>query len=153
MCWVFIAAQVFSSCSKQGLLSSCAVRASHRSGFSCCGTRALGHVGFSSCGPQALEHSLYSCDARASLLCSMWDLPESGIELVSPALAGRFSTTEPPGKCLSDFLMSEGPYSTPRVYGLHRFLNMSHREVCSLFHLRRMTITSPFSGLPLWLSW
>ena len=28
----------------------------------------------------------------------MWDLPGSGIEPVSPALAGRFFTTEPPGK-------------------------------------------------------
>ena len=28
----------------------------------------------------------------------MWGLPRSGIELVSPALAGRFLTTEPPGK-------------------------------------------------------
>jgi len=26
------------------------------------------------------------------------DLPDSGIELTSPALAGRFFTTEPPGK-------------------------------------------------------
>ena len=30
----------------------------------------------------------------------MWDLPKSGIEPVSPALAGRFFTTEPPGKPL-----------------------------------------------------
>ena len=29
------------------------------------------------------------------------DLPDPGIELVSPASAGRFSTTEPPGKPLS----------------------------------------------------
>ena len=28
------------------------------------------------------------------------DLPDSGIESTSPALAGRFSTTEPPGKPL-----------------------------------------------------
>jgi len=30
----------------------------------------------------------------------MWDLPESGIEPVSPALAGGFFTTVPPGKLL-----------------------------------------------------
>ena len=30
----------------------------------------------------------------------MWDLPGSGIERVSPALAGRFFTTKPPGKSL-----------------------------------------------------
>ena len=28
----------------------------------------------------------------------MWDLPHPGIEPVSPALAGTFFTTEPPGK-------------------------------------------------------
>ena len=30
----------------------------------------------------------------------MWDLPRPGLEAVSPALAGRFSTTAPPGKPL-----------------------------------------------------
>ena len=30
----------------------------------------------------------------------MWDLPGSGIELVSPALAGGFFTTDPPGTLL-----------------------------------------------------
>ena len=28
----------------------------------------------------------------------MWNLPGSGIEPVSPAVAGRFPTTGPPGK-------------------------------------------------------
>ena len=28
----------------------------------------------------------------------MWELPGSGIELMSPALAGGFFTTEPPAK-------------------------------------------------------
>ena len=28
----------------------------------------------------------------------MWDLPRPGLKPVSPALAGRFSTTVPPGK-------------------------------------------------------
>ena len=41
---------------------------------------------------------LSSCGSRARLLRSMWDLPRSGREPVSPALAGRFSTTAPPGK-------------------------------------------------------
>ena len=39
-----------------------------------------------------------SCGSRAQLLRGMWDLPRPGLELVSPALAGRFSTTAPPGK-------------------------------------------------------
>ena len=41
---------------------------------------------------------LSSCGSRAQLLCGMWDLPRPGLEPVSPALAGRFSTTAPPGK-------------------------------------------------------
>ena len=39
-----------------------------------------------------------SCGSRAQLLRGMWDLPRPGLEPVSPALAGRFSTTAPPGK-------------------------------------------------------
>ena len=75
---------------------------------------------FSSCGKQgplliavrgpltvaaslAAEHRLQTCrlssyGSRAQLLRGMWDLPRPGLERVSPALAGRFSTTAPPGK-------------------------------------------------------
>ena len=42
--------------------------------------------------------------AVACLLHSKWGLPGPGIDTVSPALAGRFSTTEPPGKPLRIFL-------------------------------------------------
>ena len=41
-----------------------------------------------------------SCGTWAQMLCSMWDLPRSGVKLVSPALAGRLFTSEPPGKPL-----------------------------------------------------
>ena len=85
--------------------SSCGERASHCGVFSCCGARAVGPWasvvvarGLSSCGSRALERRLSSCGARASLLHSMWDLPGPGLEPVSPALAGGFSTTVPPGK-------------------------------------------------------
>ena len=40
---------------------------------------------------------LGNCGSRAQPLC-MWDLPRPGLEPVSPALAGRLSTTAPPGK-------------------------------------------------------
>ena len=61
------------------------------------------------CGPLTIvaspvaEHRLQtrrlsSCGSRAQLLRGMWDLPRPGLEPVSPALAGRFSTTAPPGK-------------------------------------------------------
>ena len=41
---------------------------------------------------------LSNCGSRAQPLCGMWDLPRPGLEPVCPALAGRFSTTAPPGK-------------------------------------------------------
>ena len=41
---------------------------------------------------------LSSCGSRAQLLCGMWDLPRPGLKPMSPALAGGFSTTAPPGK-------------------------------------------------------
>ena len=41
---------------------------------------------------------LSSCGSRAQLLRGTWDLPRPGLEPVSPALAGRLSTTAPPGK-------------------------------------------------------
>ena len=37
----------------------------------------------------------------------MWDLPRPGLEPVSPALAGRLSTTAPPGKPLFFFLKKD----------------------------------------------
>ena len=50
----------------------------------------------------AAEHRLQTrrlsnCGSRAQPLRGMWDLPRPGLEPVSPALAGRFSTTVPPG--------------------------------------------------------
>ena len=43
-------------------------------------------------------HRLSNCGSRAQPPRGMWDLPRPGLEPVSPALAGRFSTTAPPGK-------------------------------------------------------
>ena len=47
---------------------------------------------------------LSSCGSRAQLLRGMWDLLRPGLEPVSPALAGGFSTTAPPGKPLYTFM-------------------------------------------------
>ena len=41
---------------------------------------------------------LSNCGSRAQLLRGMWDPPRPGLEPVSSELAGRFSTTAPPGK-------------------------------------------------------
>ena len=81
LCWVFIfCARAFSSCGERGLLFI-AVR-----------------------GPLTIvaslvvERRLSSCGSRAQLLRGMWDLPRPRLEPVSPALAGGFLTTAPPGK-------------------------------------------------------
>ena len=59
------------------------------------GSRARG---LSGCGSRAPERRLNSCDACTLLIRDAWDLPGSGIEPMSPAVAGRFFITEPPGK-------------------------------------------------------
>ena len=81
--------------------------------FSSCGKR--GPLFIAVRGPLTIvaslvaEHRLQmrrlsNCGSRAQLLCGMWDLPRPGLEPMSPALAGRFSTTVPPGKpLLSNF--------------------------------------------------
>ena len=51
----------------------------------------------------AVEHRLQTrrlsnCGSRAQPLHGMWDPPRPGPEPVFPALAGRLSTTAPPGK-------------------------------------------------------
>ena len=51
----------------------------------------------------AAEHRLQTrrlsnCGSRAEPLRGMWDPPRPGLEPACPALAGRFSTTVPPGK-------------------------------------------------------
>ena len=61
---------------------------------------------------------LSSCGSRAQLLRSMWDLPKPGPEPVSPALAGRFSTTAPPGKPYT-FFKSSFRFKT-KLRGRHR---------------------------------
>ena len=58
-------------------------------------------VGFLSCRAQALGLSSFrSRSALAYVLCGLWDLPRPGIKPLSPALAGRFPSTGPPGKPL-----------------------------------------------------
>ena len=105
-------AWAFSSCGECGLLfivvrGLLIVVASHcRAGGLGTRTSVVGACRLSSCGLQALEHRLSSCGARASLLCGMWDLPGPGLEPVSPALAGGFLTTVPPGKSLVVFSLS-----------------------------------------------
>ena len=101
--WVFAAARGLSLVASSG--GYCSLR---YEGFSLSwlwllllrsmGSSVVEARGLSSCGSWALECRLSSCGTRAELLCGMWDLPGPGLEPVSPALAGGFLTTVPPGK-------------------------------------------------------
>ena len=84
--------------------------------FSSCGKR--GSLFIAVHGPLTIaaslvaEHRLQtrrlsSCGSRTQPLRGMWDLPRPGLEPVSPALAGRFPTTVPPGKPLSSKLFQK----------------------------------------------
>ena len=69
-----------------GATLSLPCRAAHSNGFSRCGAQALG-VGASVIAVH-----------RVQFLQGLWDLPEPGIKPMSPALAGGFLTTRPPGE-------------------------------------------------------
>ena len=94
LCWVFVSVRGFSLVAASGGHSS-----------SQC-------VGLSLSQPLVAEHRLQTrrlsnCGPRAQPLHGMWDLPRPGLEPVSPALAGRLSTTAPPGKpCFTFFFSS-----------------------------------------------
>ena len=78
-------ARTSSNCSERGLLFIVVHRLLIAVASLCCRARAS----------VAVAHGL-SCSA-----CGMWDLPGPGFEPMSPALAGRFLTTVPPGKSLN----------------------------------------------------
>ena len=83
LCWVFV--------SVRGL--SLVVASGRHSSLRCAGVSPSRPLLLQSTGSS-------NCGSRAQLLRGMWDLPRPGLEPVSPALAGRFSTTAPPGKPL-----------------------------------------------------
>ena len=102
----------YSGCPRSLLLR---VRALAVPGLCCC-LQALSRWGERRCSPcgavapglgagapgTQLQRSRFTGSGAAStvggLCCSVWDLPESGTEPTSPALADRLLTTEPPGK-------------------------------------------------------
>ena len=86
-----------------GATLCCGVQASHCGGFACCGARTLGEQasgvvarGLWSAGSVVMAHRL-SC----STACGIF--PDQGSS-VSPALAGGFLTTAPPGKSMHFFV-------------------------------------------------
>ena len=102
--------------------------------FSSCGKR--GPLFITVRGPLTIaasllaEHRLQTrrlsnCGSRAQLLRGMWDLPRPGLEPVSPALAGRFSITAPPGK--------------PELFFFNNFFNCNYLLECLC-----LTFSHPF---------
>ena len=85
LCWVFGSCEGFLQLRQAGA-------ALHR------GARAFLYRGPSRHGAQAPDAQAQQLWLTGQLLRGMWDLPRPGLEPVSPALAGRFSTTAPPGK-------------------------------------------------------
>ena len=85
LCWVFVSVRGLSPVVASGGHSS-----SQCAGLSLPRPLVAGH--------RLQTRRLSNCGSRAQLLRGMWDLPGPGLEPVSPALAGRFSTTAPPGK-------------------------------------------------------
>ena len=78
-------ARTFSSCGKRGPLFIAV-----HGPLTVAASRVAGH--------RLQTCRLSNCGSRAQLLRGMWDPPRPGLEPVSPALAGRFSITAPPGK-------------------------------------------------------
>ena len=112
-------ARAFSSCGEQGPLFI-AVRGPLTIAASLVAEHRLQTRGLSNCGP------------RAQLLRGMWDLPRPGLEPVSPALAGRFSTAAPPGKPPSLFFLSAnleaGDCGVGHGSGIHPTRKMKFEE-------------------------
>ena len=86
LCWVFVSVQGLSLVAASGGNSS----------SRCAGLSLSRPLLFQRNRLQT--HRLRNCGSRAQPLLVMQDLPRPGLEPVFPALAGRFSTTAPPGK-------------------------------------------------------
>ena len=78
---------------RAGATLCCGAWAPHCSGFSCCRAWSLGTR-----ASVVVARRPSSCGTRAQLLRGMWDLPRPGLVPMSPAMAGGFLTTVPPGK-------------------------------------------------------
>ena len=115
LCWVFFSVRAFSSCGKRGPLFIAV-----RGPLTITASLIVEH--------RLQTRRLSSCGSRAQLLRSMWDLPRPGLEPVSPTLAGRFSTTAPPGKPHQFLLNIPSKYPSGLFTSLYfqKCLHLSH---------------------------
>ena len=112
-------------CQAQALGVRASVVAAHS--LTICGLLALGPMGFSDFGAQAYR-----------LFLGMWTPPGPGIETISPALAGGFLPTVPPGKSCTS-LVSVFYHFFILVVFIHRLL----RFLCILtFYMNVMLYAS-----------
>ena len=91
----------------------------------------------------------------------MWDLPRPGMELVSPALAGGFLTTAPPGKsprwCFLRWLWKEYYYDVAFLYAsVHRYSVSQHKwselwKILTFLHPHPHPVFSDSSLGPIYL--
>ena len=73
---------------------------------------------------------LSNCGSRAQPLRGKWDLPRPGLKPVSPALAGRFSTTAPPGK--PSFHLLACPFNTWPLRSMGKGKRVEERHLATL---------------------
>ena len=114
-----VRARAFSSCGKRGPLFIAV-----RGPLTIAAPPAAGH--------RLQTRRLSSCGSRAQPLRGMWDLPRPGLEPVSPALAGRFSTTAPPGKpnsLLVSHMFLEF-FFVSKFVGIELFILVSYDPLC-----------------------
>ena len=129
--------------------------------FSSCGKRGPLFIAvrgpFTVAASLVAEHRLQTrrlsnCGLRAQLLRGMWDLPRPGLKPVSPALAGRFSTTAPPGKpnflfLLRDHLGEKSCFEFCQIRVLNNFF------LSSLFQTSSNRSFFPLSLVQIFLSY
>ena len=85
---------------------------------------------------------LSSCGSRAQSLRGMRDPPRPGLEPVSPAPAGRLSTTAPPGKPESVILTSNIQFWKKSLWSAH----------CCLLRIFILNIQNFIPAFRIWIS-
>ena len=110
-------ARAFSSCGKQGPLFIAV-----RGPLTVAASLVAGH--------RLQTRRLSNCGSRAQLLHGMWDLPRPGLEPVSSALAGRFSTTAPPGKPSYRVFLVHVLYQVEEILSIPSLLTVFIMNVC-----------------------
>ena len=117
--------------------------------FSSCGERGPLFIAvrgpLTTAASLVVEHRLQtrrlsSCGSRGQLLRGMWDPPKPGLEPESPALAGRLSTTAPPGK--PNHILLFRNISQSCIYSLFILISQENGQTC-ITHFRQCSNVYP----------